>query len=459
MEMARLEAGPIFREGPRMTTSLPTDPRRAARDAFRKPGRPPLEMPVLFQLADLSVPHLKVSPPKVLPPVVELPALPEIIAPPAPIAEVATPSEPPKVEAANEEAQIPEAPPAEAPKLQVPTVELQPELIAPPAIAQANPEASPITLPVSAEPKAETPIADETSVDCPSSVAAASEAIKPSVTDVTPPQELTAPSPRERAEQRAKSRKPAPAKNDWMRTHGKFIAVGFVFALIATIYLAQNGDEPAPANPDAAATAHEEAGIKSQGESDPKVTDAHTAKESVSASDHQHSPALPDETSPAMMGKSSAEAHAELNAPSGGHVIKEPAPPSEVADSKSLFPWKEAGETRVAAKPEGAKPQATAKSQELNANPKEEPSIYGPPGSAPQDDEVQPATGEMPQGKSTGSYPETNPGTYRDFEPLQSRPAPASRATPASYQPGSPNNVPPPRTSGPRYERTGSGLY
>src|SRR5206468_1211795 len=135
-------------------------------------------------------------------------------------------------------------------------------------------------------------------------------------------------------------------------------------------------------------------------------------------------------------------------------------------DSKSLFPWKEAGETRVAAKPEEkvAKPQAEAKSHELNTNVKEEPSVYGPPGSGPQEEEVQQATGEMPQGKSPGSYPETNPGTYRDFEPPPSRPAtappaPSQRAAPASYQPGTPNNVPPTRTSGPRYERTGSGLY
>ena len=61
-----------------MTTSLQTDPRRTARDAFRKPGRPPLEMPVLFQLADLSPQHVKVAPPKVLAAVVEPPATPEI---------------------------------------------------------------------------------------------------------------------------------------------------------------------------------------------------------------------------------------------------------------------------------------------------------------------------------------------------------------------------------------------
>lgn len=438
-----------------MTTSLQTDPRRTARDTFRKPGRPPLEMPVLFQLADLSLQHAKDSP-KALstppaPAVIDLPvAIPASIAPPAPIAESAPAVEPAKLETPKEETPSPKA--AEAPKLEVPQVEPPPVSAAPPAIAKASTEP---------EPKAELPIAEAKSAGPEASVPIASPSVAPSATDVTPPKELTAPSPRERAEQRARHRQAAPAKSDWMRTHGKFIAVGFVFALIATIYMAQNGDEPAPANPGAATSSHKETAVKSSSEGEPKVTDAHTAKESVSASEHLHSPGLLDETNPA---KSPAEAHADLNAPTSGHIIKEPPQHSEVADSKSLFPWKEAGETRVAAKPEGAKPQADAKTHELNSNVKEEPSVYGPPGSGPQEEEVQQATGEMPQGRIPGSYPETNSGTYRDFVPPPSRPIPApsassQRAAPASYQPGSPNNVPPTRTSGPRYERTGSGLY
>ncbi len=437
-----------------MTTSLQTDPRRTARDAFRKPGRPPLEMPVLFQLADLSLQHAKDSP-KVLstppaPAVVEVPVtISESIAPPATIAETAPAIEPAKLEVRKEETPAPKT--EEAPKLEVPQVEPPPVSAAPSAIAKESTEV---------EPTAEAPIAEAKAADSPATVPAASPAITPSATDVTPPQEPNAPSPRARAEQRAKPRQPAPAKNDWMRTHGKFIAVGFVFALIATIYMAQNGDEPAPAN-SGAATSHEDAAVKSPGENEPKVTDAHTAKESVSASEHQHSPELLDETNPA---KSPAEAHADLNAPAGGHVIKEPSQPSEVTDSKSLFPWKEAGETRVAAKPEGAKPRAEAKAHEVNTNVKEEPSVYGPPSSGPQEEKVQQATGEMPQGKTPAGYPETNSGTYRDIEPPPSQPASApsassQRAEPASYQPGSPNNVPSSRTSEPRHERTGSGLY
>jgi len=440
-----------------MTTSLQMDPRRTARDAFRKPGRPPLEMPVLFQLADLSLHQAKDSP-KVLsnppvPAVVDVPAaIPESIAPQAPIVETAPAIEPAKVEVPKEATPAPKVSAAEAPKLEVPQVKLPPVSAALSAIAKASTET---------EPKAEVSIAEGKTADSQVSVPAASPEIAPSATDVTPPQEPNAPSPRARKQQRASHRQPTPAKSDWMRTHGKFIAVGFVFALIATIYMAQNGDEPAPANPGAAANAHKETAAKSPSESEPKVTDAHTAKESVSTNEHQHSPGLLDEANPA---KSPAEPHTDLNAPTSGHVIKEPSQPSEVADTKSLFPWKEAGETRVAAKPEGAKPQAEAKTHEQNAIVKEEPSVYGPPGSGPQEEEVQQATGEMPQGKIPGSYPETNSGTYRDFVPPPGRSAPAptapsQRAAPASYQPGPPNNVPPTRTSGPRYERTGSGLY
>ena len=77
---------------------------------------------------------------------------------------------------------------------------------------------------------------------------------------------VAAPTPRERTEQKArtKGRQTAPPGSDWMRTHGKYIAVGFVFALIATIYMARSGDEPAPAHRDAAATSADENGTDGQ---------------------------------------------------------------------------------------------------------------------------------------------------------------------------------------------------
>jgi hypothetical protein len=240
-----------------------------------------------------------------------------------------------------------------------------------------------------------------------------------------------------------------------MRSHGKYIAIAFVFGLIATIYLAQNGDEPTPANPDAASATNAEVEARTPSESEPKVTDAHAAKESVPVAHHNHSSTFLDESNPAAANPA-ADAHAELHAPRGGHTIKEPASPTETADSQSLFPWKEAGEARVASKPEEprAKPPAEPRVNEppLRTNdetPPGEPageevqSIYGPPGSQP----PEPAIGQ-PVSEDHGLNPSTrdqatNPNRYREFEPSPSRATAQPQvsspgATPASYQPGSP---------------------
>lgn len=461
-EMGRLEACLTLREGPRMTTSLQTDPRRTARDAFRKPGRPPLEMPVLFQLADLSVQHVKVAPPS--PPVsaVAAPSIaePVIAAPLSPIEEVVLAKVPNEVEAPKEETLTITPTVVETPVLEATKTEPQPEVV----ISQAITDAVSPTASTEAESNAEAsiPKAEEPSAEFAATPTAVSET---SVTDVTPPTEATAPSPRDKAEHRAK-RQPAPAHSDWMRTHGKYIAVAFVFALIATIYLAQNGDEPSPASPNAASSTNAEAEAKTPGESETKVTDAYAAKESIPVTLHNHSPSLLEETSPAT-GNPAAEAHAQLHAPKGGHTIKEPPQPTEIADSKSLFPWKEAEETRVAAKPAGprAKPQTepVVNQPKLEANEKasagepsieETPSIYGPPSSQQhQPAAAQPAS-EKSELNALNRYPATDPNRYREFEP-----PPGRSATPASYQPGPQNTAPPSRTSGPRYERTGSGLY
>jgi hypothetical protein len=480
-----------------MTTSLQTDPRRAARDAVRKPPRRPLEMPVLFQLADLSLPRAKAalsSAPQaaVVEPVTTL-AAPEIIAPVVtpPTAAIAEPVtiEPPKTESPK------------SPKREIPPVETLPLESPQAVISQVEPQSSPTApLVVAEETKTAPLVARETKSEAPAIAESASiktvaestpsiaAAVTSSATDTTPPKEPMAPSPRERAEQRAKNRQPIPASNDWMRTHGKFIAVGFVIALIATIYMAQNGDEPTPANPNAgAASAKADAKAPpAENEAESKITDAHTAKESVVTTGHDHSPGLLKETNPAEE-HSPAEAHAELPVPTTGDAAKEPVGERDAADSKSLFPWKEPAEARVASKPDNgrsniqlnphvtepktkAKDEAPAEELPAEGTPAEEspaeeaPSLYGPPSSQRQAPAaMQPASLGQRVGTPPG-YPVTSENSYREYEPPQNRAAPAqpratSQATPASYQPGTPNNVPPTRTSGPRNERTGSGLY
>ncbi|MFN0017115.1 MAG: hypothetical protein ACKVP0_02580 [Pirellulaceae bacterium] len=465
-----------------MTTSLQTDPRRAARDAVRKPPRRSLEMPVLFQLADLSLPRTKAAPPSV-PAYLELPSTPTaepstaavaitpplVTAPPDVVDEPVVAPDPIKVETPVIETPEVASAIVESPKLEAPPAEPQPELAALQAEVVAPPaEAAQIA--VTADPEEKAPAAETVA-----SVAAVS--LEPSPIDTTPPAEATAPSPRERAEQRAKNRKPIPGDNDWMRTHGKFIAVGFVIALIATIYLAQNGDEPAPANPNAAAATGEESKTSQPtGESESTVTDAHTAKESMPIAEHSHSPTLLIESNPAE-GHLSADAHAELQPPKVDNAVKEPAEASDVADAKSLFPWKDTGESRIASKPEDVSsklqmnPHVTAPKAEVKEEtPAEEPpaeeapSLYGPPSSRKQEPSTTQPASLGQQVSPAADYPVTSQNNYREFEPPQNRPATAQprvspQATPASYQPGTSNNVPPTRTSGPRNERTGSGLY
>jgi hypothetical protein len=453
-------------------------------------------MPVLFQLADLTLPQHKGGQQgernlKDTVPAAQKEPLPEILqeTAPSPIQEPAKANVSQPVSVVHEPPRpVLEASPAPASTPSTPVISSDISR------AEIKREASPIALPELSTSALEPVVAKEGPAGCSSheiakavsllqenpaasslpQEAAASgpsatvvTAAQPSPTDVTPPAEPTAPSPRERGDQRAKpkNRQTVPPGGDWVRTHGKFIAVGFVFALIATIYMARRGDEPAPAHRDATATSAKEHGAEAPGENEAKDLTIQTAKEAISASEHQASPAH-DETSPA---------HANLGVPTGGNTIHEPTEPAEVAEANSLFPWKGAEETRVAAKPESPKREAAPKETKSPVNPgagavetvkesrQEESSIYGPPGSGPAE-EVQQATGEIPSEKSPAATPENSSGT-RDFEMPPSRsPAPegtrsSSRATPAAYQPASPTNVPPNPQTGPRYERTGSGVY
>ena len=435
-----------------MTTSLQTDPRRASRDAFRKPGRLPLEMPVLFQLADLSVQQVKAAP---------LPSVPAPIIPPAPLVEavvvpaalpvIAPQEEPLHLEVPKFEVLNPEPVVVEVPRVELSQAEAPREELIPAAAETENKHA------------AGGDLVTEPAADSMPSVSATSQT---SATDTSPPLEATAPTPRAPTEQRWKSRQPVSAHGDWMRTHGKFIAVAFVIALIATIYMAQNGDEPAPANPDAAASASTDGEAKSVAdETASGSTDSHAAKESIPVVEHQRPGGLAGETSPAA--SVADHAHAELHPPLGHGTIQEPIDVREMADAKSLFPWKDADQTRVASKPDDgrAKPEPGATPPKPEAPPlteptptegptDETPSIYGPPSSVNREPAAQPANGG-PQLPAPAAYPVTNQSSYRTFEPPQARPnAGQQRATPASF-----DNAPPPRTSGPRHERTGSGLY
>src|SRR4051812_3964696 len=249
-----------------MTSSLQTDPRRSPRAGLNAPRtRPPLEMPVLFQLADLSHERLKILTPASVsaPPAETMPPAPTVIAPPRVMEEP-----------------VDTLPIAAA--LETPKTEEKIEAISTPAAEEGKTELATV-----AEPKAE----EKSNYQAPDVSQSEPVAHPDSTQSVNVPASPKAVpvAPRERVSQRPRNRQSIPSSsNDWMRTHGKFIAVGFVMALIATIYLARNGDEPAPPNQDASPTSQADVAA----DSGATVIEPHTAQESGPSAEHSGSPAL-----------------------------------------------------------------------------------------------------------------------------------------------------------------------
>jgi len=253
------------------------------------------------------------------------------------------------------------------------------------------------------------------------------------------------PSPGSLRRQRAEARqqKVASKNGDWLQSHGKVIAIGFVIALIATIYLARR-NRPSP---EVAPAGEPPMGLaidmpNEDGHSDHKDHDHHTAEAANTAPRLVEAPALPHDHSPspatADSHASPATATADLHAP----VLPPPTSTAPPANSAPLFPWQ--NDTQTATRPD-----APATRKPATAAPLSTPNATAPPNGPA----VNPPT-----------YPETN---LRDAPLLPPAPAvPASSGgQPASGQgsgraptrsnPASFTSAP----GGTRYERTGSGLY
>lgn len=294
----------------------------------------------------------------------------------------------------------------------------------------------------------------------------------PSAAAVAAPNAADSPTIRQRAELRKRRQQSAAAGGDWFRTQGRYILVVFAIALLGTIYLARNKDDapPAPASEPAADRLAED--VSTAGESAAATPDESTspiaaeldragASRVVTAKESAVAESSPDEmvANPASV----EEVQASHDAP---QVTLQPplaaaeAPAAPQTDP-SLFPWAGREETRTASRPsrgsssvplpvenphyQGGTADATQPSTAADAAfvPAEH-SVF--PGAAP------PAGRSVEPAGSEIHYPVTDPARYRP-PPV---PAPARGAAPASYQnPVAPN----PTTSGPRYERSGSGLY
>lgn len=233
---------------------------------------------------------------------------------------------------------------------------------------------------------------------------------------------------RNRAEERQRKRQEG-KKDDWFSTQGKYIAIGFVAALMVTIYVARSGRQPAKPHVATKPHTHSSAAATNNAAVSP-VKPAVAAESAKITSIH---PTTKTTTS---------EPKTALHPPTVPQLAQQPDKTSSAGDG-TLFTFTRRTEERVAANTDAPTTAAAATAA-----------------TAPQPAPTTPAQATptlQPQYPST-RYPS-------DYQPVA--PPPAYAPPPASG--GGPNLGPAassmplyPTTntaSGTRYERTGSGLY
>jgi hypothetical protein len=315
-----------------------------------------------------------------------------------------------------------------------------------PPKAEMTSAPSPTKPEVKAELKSEAKLADKTARPIVETIVTPAQPATKDTAQPTAKDTTEKPSPASLRRQRAESRQAqieGKKEGDWLQNHGKVIAVGFVLALIATIYLARrNRGTPAPPpSIDTPNLAVEIPGDKP----DPArpVEAANTAPRLVEAPSHPldttPSPATPVDAAPAA---STAELQPPV-VPSAGQTT---APPT----SEPLFPWQ--NDSRVATRPEEAK--IPAASTPNNSAPASNGQTTVPALNAPTYPETNlrdapllpPAPPATPNSAPTTGTPGNNPGPGAGQ---------GGSRVPRSFSPASFTSAP----GGNRYERTGSGLY
>jgi hypothetical protein len=293
----------------------------------------------------------------------------------------------------------------------------------------------PIEAPISVSPPPdEPPIADsEGAAMNPVSI----DSIAETFLDTPPPAADEAVNLRQRAEDRQRKRQEG-KRDDWFTTQGKFIVVGFVIALIVTIYVARTRRKLFA--PPVAVKPHAHPGdAASSAKSSP-------VKQAVAVETAKITNIRPTDKSTANEPKTA------LHPPTIPQIAEQPAATKSSADT-TLFTFSKRPEERVATRTDataGTAPDATAPQPGL------------PP--APTSPTLQP------------QYPSTNyPSTYQPVAPPPAYAPPPVNAPAPVYAPppaGAPSGpalnpaassmplYPTTNTaSGNRYERTGSGLY
>ncbi|MCI0361111.1 MAG: hypothetical protein L0211_21740 [Planctomycetaceae bacterium] len=253
---------------------------------------------------------------------------------------------------------------------------------------------------------------------------------------------------RQRAEERQRKRQEG-KKDDWFTTQGKFIAIGFLAALVVTIYVARTSRKPA--SPPVAAKSHVHAGTAAKA----KAAQKSAAKPAAIAESARITSVRPT-AKPAVSQPAASQPTTALHPPTIPQLAPQREPAKTPAD-ETLFTFTRRTDERVAAS---------------NATPAAAPAAVPQTNTAAPPLVPQPAPQAVPQTAAASApatphlqpqYPATSyPSTYQPVAPPPVyAPPPASPAGPnlgpaASTMPLYPTTN---SASGTRYERTGSGLY
>ena len=353
---------------------------------------------------------------------------------------------------------------------------------APKDLSLALPEITPPATGVQQAATSESAPPDSGSPTSPAALTALAQTLLPVASRSTE----TAPVPdsptiRERAQLR--QRRQAATKMDWFQTQGKYIIVVFVVALAGTIYAARlRDDSPSPPAtdlrtsdlahagteplPDSHAPALEQQPqLTAETDASPQASEnpaAATATADAVAETNPPVSALTPETSAdkplADSGTAGESPQVNLQTPLANQADSPVAP----SPDESLFPWATGPEERVASRPQPESPSSSVPMPRANPHYQRRSPTVGVASPGPQSPASRsPAAQSAPPGTAAeqpaaAMYPVTDPATYRNFQAEAPRLPASAGAAPATFE----NRVPTaPRTSGPRYERTGSGLY
>jgi hypothetical protein len=384
-----------------MTATITAERRRSA----PTPPRPLRELPVLFHLMDVSRPKEYAAPP---PPAFTLGSLadePELSASAAPRQrhDLSLTSKLPS--------ELVSEPPLDSTQLF--DLETAAELVQTRAYGSLPMESvslAPSSAPIEASPHS-SEAHDDRAADSPASGTGL---------ETPPPAGDNAVTLRQRAAERLRKRLEW-LNDDWFTTQGRFIAIGFVIALVITIYIARSGRKPAAAPP-VAVRSHAHPGEASSAKA--KIAKNSSVKQAAATESAKITSVRPTKKSVAA-----GEPKTALHPPTIPQLASQPAAANSPADA-TLFTFSKRNEERVATRtdaPAAPTTNSAAPSPATSAAPNSPPNSPLPSTRIPSAHDA----GAAPPPPMQPQYPATNyPSTYQPI------------ATPPAYAP--PSGGPPP---------------